>query len=121
MPKLQILFTRVLEESTGAQDVMDEVNRLLAEVEGDVINVQIVEIQENKAKTIAEEIRKAIHQEHAHAWYADYKNKRYHYIIFKNEIFIWSSTVLSRFYFTYKHCFGWCLCTNLLLRRECGQ
>ena len=48
MPKLEILFTRILEESKGVQDVMDEINRLLAEVEGEVISIQIEELQKDK-------------------------------------------------------------------------
>jgi hypothetical protein len=48
MPKMQILFSRVLEDSHGAQDAEDELNRLLAMVEGEIIGFQIDEIQKDK-------------------------------------------------------------------------
>lgn len=41
----QILFTRILEGPTNYQDVEDELNRLLTGVKGEVISVQIEEIQ----------------------------------------------------------------------------
>lgn len=48
MAKIEILFTRVLEESTGAQDVQDEMNRLISGVEGEIIGIQVEELQPNK-------------------------------------------------------------------------
>jgi len=44
-----------------------------------------VEIKEKDALKIAEEIRHSLDTEHN--WYADYKNKTYHYIIFRGKIF----------------------------------
>lgn len=48
MAKLNILYTRILEGETNAQIVEDELNRLLGGVEGEIVNVQIVEIQPEK-------------------------------------------------------------------------
>ena len=44
-----------------------------------------VEISENKADLVAEKISENLDKEHK--WYADYKNQKYHYIIFRNKIF----------------------------------
>ncbi|EKD56828.1 MAG: hypothetical protein ACD_58C00074G0003 [uncultured bacterium] len=44
-----------------------------------------VEIFENQANNIAEEISKALDSEHD--WYADFKNSDFHYIIFRNKVF----------------------------------
>ncbi len=44
-----------------------------------------IEIPEKRAKNIAEELSKSLDSNHD--WYADFKNKNYHYIIFRNKIF----------------------------------
>lgn len=44
-----------------------------------------VEIPENKAQVFAENISKALDKEHN--WYADFKNKEFHYIIFRKKVF----------------------------------
>lgn len=44
-----------------------------------------VEIPESKAKEIAEEISRSLDREHE--WYADFKNKTHHYIIFRGKLF----------------------------------
>ena len=44
-----------------------------------------VEIPENKAQDVAGEIAKALDSEHS--WYADFKTKKRHLIIFKNKVF----------------------------------
>ena len=44
-----------------------------------------VEIPKNQAKTIAEELSKLLDSEHD--WYADFKNEKYHYIVFRNKVF----------------------------------
>ncbi|MDP2932654.1 MAG: hypothetical protein Q8N81_00810 [bacterium] len=46
-----------------------------------------VEIAEDKAGKIAEEISRVLDYSHKSAWYADFKNDEWHYIIFKNKIF----------------------------------
>lgn len=45
-----------------------------------------VEILEEKANEVAEKISKSFDKVHPD-WYADYKNDKYHYIIFPNRIF----------------------------------
>ena len=44
-----------------------------------------VEIHEQNAKAVAQELSKALDSKHA--WYADFKNDKWHYIIFKNKVF----------------------------------
>ena len=44
-----------------------------------------VEIPENHAKGIAKEISTTLAS--THAWYADFKNNLFHYIIFRNRVF----------------------------------
>lgn len=44
-----------------------------------------VKIPEKQASKIAEKISKALESEHD--WYADIKNNKFHYIIFRNKIF----------------------------------
>ncbi len=46
-----------------------------------------VQIPENKAKEIAQEISKSLDQNHMGSWYTDFKNKIHHYIIFRDKIF----------------------------------
>lgn len=45
-----------------------------------------VEINENQADEVAEAISEAIDTSH-NAWYADYKNQDYHYIIYPGKVF----------------------------------
>lgn len=46
-----------------------------------------VEIPENRADKIANELSKSLDSKRVHAWYADFKNNKCHYIIFRNKIF----------------------------------
>ena len=45
-----------------------------------------VEISDNMAKEIAEEISKSLDRDHGGSWYADFKNDTHHYIIFRDKI-----------------------------------
>ncbi len=44
-----------------------------------------VEIDENEAKSKALQLSNALEKEHP--WYADFKNRQFHYIIFKGKVF----------------------------------
>jgi hypothetical protein len=46
-----------------------------------------VEVSEGKAGELADLISKAMAREHAHSWYADFKNDKTHYIIFLEKVF----------------------------------
>jgi len=85
----------IIEESLEKKDVLEKVKIINTRVEKVVERHQTpwveqwtlhdVEIEEDKAEEIAEEISKSLDSEHA--WYADYKNDNTHYIIFRNKIF----------------------------------
>ena len=44
-----------------------------------------VEIPENQAEGIAEELSKSLDPKHP--WYADFKNEKFHYIVFRDKVF----------------------------------
>ncbi len=46
-----------------------------------------VEIPEDKAEEVANQISKSLDSDHGGSWYADYKNDKWHFIIFKNKVF----------------------------------
>lgn len=45
-----------------------------------------VEIPEAKAQEIAEELSRSLDKDHPH-WYADYKNDKYHFIVYRGKVF----------------------------------
>lgn len=45
-----------------------------------------VEVDKNKAEEVAGIISESLETEH-NAWYADYKNEKFHYVIFPNKVF----------------------------------
>lgn len=46
-----------------------------------------VEVQREDAEKVAKQIRKSIDTAHAHSWYADFDDGKFHYIIFPDKIF----------------------------------
>jgi uncharacterized protein (UPF0147 family) len=46
-----------------------------------------VEVLEDMAATVANDISAALDEKHNGSWYADYKNDKNHYIIFKGKVF----------------------------------
>ena len=46
-----------------------------------------VEVPEENAEGVAKEISDTLDYSHGSAWYADFKNDKYHYIIYKDKIF----------------------------------
>jgi len=44
-----------------------------------------IEVDENHADDLAEKLSRALDPDHS--WYVDYRNKDYHYVIFKNKVF----------------------------------
>lgn len=87
----------IIEESLGNNHILEEVKILETKVEKvtpkhktpwlSKWTLHTIEIPEAKAKAIAEEISKSFDYSHKSAWYADFKNDRYHYIIYKDKIF----------------------------------
>lgn len=85
----------IIEESLEKKDVLKKVRILKTEVEKVTERHQTpylkkwtlhtVEIPENQAGEIAEKISHSL--ESVHNWYADFKNNKTHYIIFRDKIF----------------------------------
>ena len=44
-----------------------------------------IEIPENQVKSVAKDLSKSLDSKHN--WYADFKNDKFHYIIFRNKVF----------------------------------
>lgn len=86
----------IIEESLGDNSVLQEVKILGTKVEkviGDhktpwlkQWTLHTVEIPEAEADKVADKISKSFDKEQPH-WYADYKNDKYHYIIYQNKVF----------------------------------
>lgn len=87
----------IIEESLINKDFLKKVKILSTKVEKvtgehqtpwlSQWTLHTVEIPENEAQAIAEEISKSLDYSHDNSWYADYKNDTRHYIIFQNKIF----------------------------------
>lgn len=85
----------IIEESLGNKDVLKKTKILKTKVEPVVEKhktswlkqwtLHTVEVSESKAESVAEEISKSLDSEHS--WYADFKNKNTHFIIFRNKVF----------------------------------
>jgi hypothetical protein len=85
----------VIEESLESKDVLRKVKIIETKVEKVIEEhktpwieqwtLHTVEIFENQASEIAEDLSKSLDSEHS--WYADFRNDNFHYIIFRNKIF----------------------------------
>ena len=85
----------VIEESLENKEILKKVKIIKTEVEQVTERhktpwlkqwtLHTVEIPELQANEIAEEISQSLDSQHS--WYADFKNKTHHYIIFRNKIF----------------------------------
>ncbi len=85
----------IIEESLENKDVLKEVKILSTKVEPVVKKhktpwlkqwtLHTVEVNADKAAKISVEISKCM--ESAHNWYADFKNDKLHFIVFRNKIF----------------------------------
>lgn len=86
----------IIEESLEKKDVLKKVKILKTKVEKVTPEhntpylkqwtLHTVEIFENQADEIAEELSKSLDSSHGD-WYADFKNNSFHYIIFHNKFF----------------------------------
>ncbi|PIN93347.1 hypothetical protein COU56_03705 [Candidatus Pacearchaeota archaeon CG10_big_fil_rev_8_21_14_0_10_31_9] len=85
----------IIEESLEKKDVLNKVKITGTEVEKATDEHKTpwikkwtmygVEIPASKAEVIAKEISNSLDSEHS--WYADFKNKNTHFIIFRNRVF----------------------------------
>ena len=46
-----------------------------------------MEVAEERANDVAEQISKSLDSRHGGSWYADFKNDKFHFIIFRNKVF----------------------------------
>lgn len=87
----------IIEESLKDKSILSEIKILNTKIEPVTGKHQTpwlkqwtlhkVEIPENKAEKVAGEISKVLDYSHKSAWYADFKNPEWHYIIFKDRVF----------------------------------
>ncbi|EKE20888.1 MAG: hypothetical protein ACD_7C00443G0003 [uncultured bacterium] len=85
----------IIEESLENKDVLGKVKIVKTNIEQVAEGhktpwikqwtLHTVEILENEADNIAEEIGKSLDSEHN--WYADFKNHDFHYVIFRDKVF----------------------------------
>ncbi|MCK4729742.1 MAG: hypothetical protein KAT28_00335 [Candidatus Aenigmarchaeota archaeon] len=86
----------IIEESLENKDVLKKIKILKTKIEKVTQKhntpylkqwtSHTVEILENQADEVAEELSNSIDSKHSN-WYADYKNEKIHYFIFRNKIF----------------------------------
>ncbi len=87
----------IIEESLENKSVLKKVKILSTKIEYVVKKHQTpwlskwtlhtIEVPAGKAKEIAEELSRSLDGKHGGSWYADFKDKTSHYIIFRNKIF----------------------------------
>lgn len=85
----------IIEESLEDKHILDDVKILETEVEPVTgehktpwlkqWTLHKVEIGEDQAEIFAGKISRAL--DHEHAWYADFKNDQWHFIIFRGKVF----------------------------------
>ncbi len=87
----------IIEESLENPDVLKKVKILNTRIE--LVNkrhktpwikrwtMYTVEIPESEADNFAEEVSKALDSRHKGNWYADFKNNKIHYVIFRDKVF----------------------------------
>ncbi len=85
----------IIEESLDDKLVLGEVKIISTKIESvkeghktpwvKQWTLHTVEVSEEKAEAIADQLSRGLDREHN--WYADYKNDKYHYIIYRGKIF----------------------------------
>ena len=85
----------IIEESLSDKGILKEVNIISTRVEKVTDEHQTpwlsqwtldtIEVSDKQADNLAEKLSKALDPEHG--WYIDYRNDKYHYVIFKNRVF----------------------------------
>lgn len=86
----------IIEESLQDKSILDDVKIINTRVEKVIERhrtpwlkkwtLHFVEVPEEKAESFSKRVQKALETKHA-AWYVDYKNETWHYIIFPDKIF----------------------------------
>ena len=101
----------IIEESLENKEILKKVSILETKVE--VVKekhktpwlkqwtLHTVIVPEDKAREVADEISKSLEKEHN--WYADYRNKTHHYIIFRDKVFYLNRTSIEEYNKTKEH------------------
>ena len=86
----------IIEESLENKDVLKDVTILSTKVEQVTEEhhtphlkqwtLHTVEVSEDRGEEVAEKLSKVLETNHGH-WYADFRNDKFHYIIFRNRVF----------------------------------
>lgn len=87
----------IIEESLDDRSVLDNVKTVKTRVEKVTPKhktpwltrwtLHTVEIKEANGDAVADLLSKSIETDHASSWYADFRNDKYHYIIFRGKVF----------------------------------
>ncbi len=87
----------IIEESLEDKNILGELKILETEVENVTERHKTpwlkrwtkhtVEVPEEEAEDVAKHLAKAIVLGHKGSWYADFKNEKFHYIIFRDKVF----------------------------------
>ena len=91
-----MIFTGVIiEESLDNKEILKKVKIIKTKIEKvskehqtpwiKQWTLHTIEIPKEQAEMIAEELSKSLEKQHQ--WYADFKNDKLHYIIFRNKVF----------------------------------
>ena len=88
----------VIEESLEDRSILDDIKILGTKVEQVTEKhktpwlkqwtLHTIEIPEAEAAGVAEHLSQNINTQHATSWYIDYKNDRWHYVIFRDKVFV---------------------------------
>jgi len=86
----------IIEESLENKDILQDVTVLSTKVEQVTEEhhtphlkqwtLHTVEIPEDRGEEIAEKLSKVLETSHGH-WYADFKNEKFHYVVFRDRVF----------------------------------
>lgn len=87
----------IIEESLENKGILKEVAILATKVESVIEKhktpwlkqwtLHTVEIDEDKVDGVAKKISESLDSKHGGSWYADFKNDKFHYVIFRNKVF----------------------------------
>ncbi len=87
----------IIEESLENTDILDDVRILSTKVERVMKEhntpwlkqwtLHTVKIPEDRADFVADEISKVLDPSHGGSWYADFKNNKTHFVIFRDKVF----------------------------------
>jgi hypothetical protein len=97
----------IIEESLANKGILKKVEILSTKIEKvtekhgtpwlSQWTLHTVAIEGDKAEGVAEELSKSFDCTHKSAWYADFKDEKHHYVIFRNKIFFIDRRVKAQY------------------------